>query len=60
MNRPQVYMYPPSEFLFLYLWLHWVFVAHRLFLVAVSGGYSSVAVLGLLSAVASPVVQHDL
>ena len=53
-------MYPPSEFLFLYLWLHWVFVAHRLFLVAVSGGYSSVAVLGLLSAVASPVVQHDL
>ena len=57
MNRPQVYMYPPSEFLFLYLWLHWVFVAaHRLFLVAVSGGYPSVAALGLLSAVASPAV----
>ena len=29
-------------YLFIYFWLHWVFVAaHRLSLVAASGGYSS-------------------
>ena len=42
-----------STFTF-YLWLHWVFVAwHGLSLVAASRGYSPVAVLRLLTAVAS-------
>ena len=42
-------------------WLHWVFVAaHGLSLVVVSSGYSLVVVLGLLSAVASLVVEHGL
>ena len=46
--------------LFLNFWLHWVFVAARgLSLVAASGGYS-VAVRGLLIAVASLVVEHGL
>ena len=41
-------------------WLHWVFfTAHRLSLVAVSGGYS-VAVSGLLIVVASLVAEHGL
>ena len=36
-NKLKKYIY-----LFIYLWLHWVFVAmHRLSLVAASGGYSS-------------------
>ena len=43
-----------------YFCLHWVFVAAcRLSLVAASGGYS-VAVHGLLIAVASLVVEHGL
>ena len=46
--------------LFIYFWLHWVFVAVRgLSLVAVSGGYS-VAVRELLIAVASLVAEHGL
>ena len=45
----------------IYFWLHWIFVAAcGLSLVAVSGGYSLVAVLGLLIAVASLVVEHGL
>ena len=40
--------------LFIYFWLLWVFVAaHGLSLVAASGGYSFVAVRGILIAVAS-------
>ena len=47
--------------LFIYLWLPWVFVAVRgLSLVAVSGGYSVVAVCGLLIDVASLVAEHRL
>ena len=38
-------------YLFIYLWLHWVFIAALgLSLVVASGGYSSVAVRGLLIA----------
>ena len=34
-------------YLFIYLWLHWVFVAvHGLSLVAASGGYSSLQCVG--------------
>ena len=41
--------------------LCWVFVAaSRLSLLATSGGYSLVAVNGLLIVVASPVVEHGL
>ena len=44
-----------------YLLLHWVFTAaHRLSLVPVSGGYSLVAVCGLLTVVASLVAEHWL
>jgi len=43
------------------LWLWWVFVAAcGLSLVVVSGGYCLVAVQGLLTAVASLVVEHRL
>ena len=46
--------------LFIYFWLRWVFVAvSGLSLVAASGGYS-VAVRGLLIAVASLVAAHRL
>ena len=46
----------------LYLfWLPWIFiVAHRLSLVAVSGGYSLVGVGGFLISVASLVAEHGL
>ena len=41
---------------FFVFWLLWVFtIAHGIFLVAESGGYSLVVVRGLLIAVASPV-----
>ena len=47
-------------YIFIYFWLRWVFVAVRgLSLVAASGGYS-VAVRGLLIAVASLVAEHGL
>ena len=47
--------------LFIYFWLHWVFVAAcGLSLVVVSGGLLFVAVHGLLIAVASLVVEHGL
>ena len=47
--------------LFIYFWLHWVFVAvHRLSLVVASGGYSSVVVRGFLIAVASLVVEYGI
>ena len=46
---------------FIYFWLRWVFVAaHRLSLVVASGGYSSLAVHGLLIEVASLVVEYGL
>ena len=44
-----------------YFWLCWVFIAaHGFSLVAMSGGYSLVAVLRLLIVVASLVVEHRL
>ena len=47
--------------MFIYFWLCWAFIATRgLSLVAVSGAYSLVVVLGLLTAVASLVVEHGL
>ena len=49
------------QFLSIYSWLHWVFVAVcRLSLVAASGGYSLVAVCGLLTVVVSLVEEHRL
>ena len=46
---------------FIYLWLCWVFTAaHELSLVAMSKGYSLVAVLRLLTEVASLIVEHVL
>ena len=50
-----------KNILFVYLRLCWVFVAVQAFsLVAVSGGYSLVAVCGLLFVVASLVAEHRL
>ena len=47
------------SYLFIYFWLHWVFVGARgLSVVAVSGGYSSFVVRGLLIVVASVVAEH--
>ena len=47
--------------LFIYFWLHWVFIAAcGLSLVAVSGEYCLVAVCGLLTAMASVVAEHRL
>ena len=47
--------------MFVYFWLCWVlFVAHRLSLIVVSGGYSLIVVGGLLIAVACLVVEHGL
>ena len=55
---------PPQLIIFIYLfifWLCWVFVAVRgLSLVVASGGYSFIAVCGLLIAVASLVAEHRL
>ena len=48
-------------YLFMYFWLHWVLVAvFGLSLVVASRGYSLLAVLGLLTAVASLVAEHRL
>ena len=48
-------------YLFTYLWLCWVFtVAHMLSPVVASGGYSLLAVHGLLTAVASLDAEHGL
>ena len=48
-------------YLLTYFWLYWVFVAaHRLSLVAASGGYSPSAWHGLLIVVASLVAEHGL
>ena len=48
-------------YLFIYFWLHWVFVAaRRLSLVVVSGGLLFIAVCGLLIAVVSLVEEHGL
>ena len=47
--------------IFIYFWLHWVFVAvHGLSLVAESQGWSPVAEHRLLVAVASLVAEHVL
>ena len=44
-----------------YFWLHWVFVAmHRLSLVAVSRGYTLIAVHWLLTVVAFLIAKHGL
>ena len=46
---------------FIYFWLHWIFIASPgLPLVAVSGGYSLVVMRGLLLAVASLVEERRL
>ena len=48
-------------YLFMYFWLPWVFVAmFGLSLVVASRGYSLLAILGLLTAVASLVAEHRL
>ena len=48
-------------YLFIYFWLHWVFVAQRgLFSSYGERGLLFVAVLGLLIAVASLVAEHRL
>ena len=45
----------------MYFWLPWVFVAmFGLSLVVASRGYSLLAILGLLTAVASLVAEHRL
>ena len=57
---PRIFFFFESN-LFLYFWLHWVFVAScRLSLVTASGGCSLVAVLRLLMVVASLVEEHGL
>ena len=54
----QAWMQPSPNYIF--FWLHWVFIAAcGLSLVVESGGYSLVAVYGLLIGVAS-VVEHRL
>ena len=51
----------PIDFGLFYFWLSWVFTAaHKLPLVAASGGYSLVTVHGLLIVVASLVAEHGL
>ena len=50
-----------NNFIYLYFWLCWVFVAVLGFsLVAVSGGYSLVAMHGDLMVAASPLAEHRL
>ena len=50
-----------KNYLFIYLWLCWVFVAVRgRSLVVASGGLLFVAVCGLLIAVTSLVAEHGL
>ena len=50
-----------DEKISIYFWLCWIFVAAcGLSLVVASGGYSLVAVRGLLIEMASPVVQQEL
>ena len=46
--------------LFIYFWLHWVFVAVQAFSSCGERGLLFVAVRGLLIAVASLVVEHGL
>ena len=48
-------------FLFIYFWLHWVFVAlHKISPVAARGGCSLVAVCGCLAAVASLAAERTV
>ena len=58
-DLPRVFFFSTLKTNFIYLCLHWFFVA-GLSLVAASGGYSLVAVRGLLIAVASLVAEHPL
>ena len=46
--------------LFIYFWLHWVFVAAQVFSIRSKQGLLFIAVRGLLIAVASLVVEHRL
>ena len=57
--------HPPSlkkkKYLFIYFWLHWIFIAsHSLSLVVASVGCSLVTVLRLLIAVASLAAEFGL
>ena len=57
----QVYSKVIQVYMFFFFWLHWVFIAARVFLqFAESGGYSPVVACGLLIAVASLVAEHRL
>ena len=48
-----------SSYLLIYFWLRWVFLAvSGLSLVTLSGSYSLVTVLGLLTVASSPVARH--
>ena len=47
-------------YLFIYLWLHWVFIAARAFSSCGEWGLLFVAVRGLLVAVASLIAEHGL
>ena len=46
--------------LFIYFWLHWVFVAVRRLSLVAASGVCFMAVHGLLTAVASLVAEHGL
>ena len=60
-NLKSEYCFSKINFLFVYFWLYWLFVvARRLSLVVANGGYSLVAVNGLLLGMASLAVEHRL
>ena len=55
-----IYLYF-KNFIFIYFWLYWIFIAvHGLSLVVAPGGYPLVVVHRLLIAVASLIVEHGL
>ena len=61
MRAPSFFFFINLFILFIYFWLHWVFVTvHRLSLVAASGKVLFIAVRGLLITVASLVAEHGL
>ena len=50
-----------QKYLFIYFWLHWVFVAvHGLSLAVASGDYSLVVVCGLVTVLVPLVAEHGL
>ena len=56
-----LFFFKKKIFVYFIFWLHWVFIAiHGLSLVAVSRGYSLVAVRGLLIVVDSHAMEHRL